>query len=129
MILVDTSVWVNYFNGISNRETDLLDNKLSDDFIILGDLILLELLQGFRNDNDYKQALSILDLLDKKDLLNSSTVIAYADMYRSLRKRGITIRKTTDTIIAGFCILNNIQLLQSDRGFLPFKKYFGLKLI
>jgi len=105
MTLVDTSVWIHYFNGKS-----------------------MELLQGFRIDKEYKQALTLLDTLEKQSLLNTYLAVEYTNMYRALRKRGITIRKTTDTVIAGYCVLNDLQLLQSDRDFLPFKKYFGLKL-
>jgi len=129
MILVDTSVWINYFNGLSNRETEILDEILSTEIVIIGDLILMELLQGFRIDKEYKQALSLLDTLEKQSLLNADSAIEYANMYRSLRKKGITIRKTTDTIIAGYCVLNDLSLLQSDRDFQPFKKHFGLKLV
>jgi len=129
MTLVDTSVWIDYFDGSSNRETEILHEKLSTENVLIGDLILLEILQGFRIDKEYKQALSLLENLEKRSLLDTDSAIVYADMYRSLRKKGITIRKTTDTIIAGYCVLNELTLLQSDRDFQPFKKHFGLKLI
>jgi len=129
MTLVDTSVWINYFNGSVNRETNILHEKLSTENVLIGDLILLEILQGFRIDKEYKQALSLLENLEKRSLLDTDSAIVYADMYRSLRKKGITIRKTTDTIIAGYCVLNELTLLQSDRDFQPFRKHFGLKLI
>jgi len=129
MTLVDTSVWTDYFNGSSSRETEILHEMLSTEHILIGDLILLELLQGFRTDKEFKQAQALLDTLEKRSLLDSHSAIAYADMYRTLRKKGITIRKTADTIIAGYCILNELLLLQSDRDFHPFKKHFGLKLV
>jgi len=126
VILVDTSVWINYFNGKDDMETDALDAALTNESVAIGDIILLEILQGFRNDNDYKKAKETLATLDQYELFGHTMVSKCADNYRTLRKKGITIRKTTDIIIATFCIENKLPLLFSDRDFAPFVKHLRL---
>jgi len=126
MILVDTSVWIDYFNGIETKETNILDAALEDGTVAIGDVILLEILQGFRSDKDYNKARKTLITLDQYELFGHSMVTKCATNYRSLRKKGITIRKTTDIIIATFCIENKIPLLFSDRDFWPLVKHLKL---
>jgi predicted nucleic acid-binding protein len=126
MILVDTSVWIDYFNGNENEYTDALDKALINGTVAIGDLIFLEILQGFRNDKDYKRAKATLGMLDQYEMFNCNLSIKCADNYRALRKKGITIRKTTDVIIATFCIENQLPLLFSDRDFMPFVEKLGL---
>ncbi len=128
MILVDSSVWVDYFNGIDTNYTDSLDQYLDDGEVVMGDLIFLEILQGFRSTRDYNRAKSTLAILDQYELLGNDMVIKCADNYRALRKKGITVRKTIDVIIATFCIENKFPLLFSDRDFSPFVHNMGLKL-
>lgn len=127
MILVDSSVWVDYFNGRANRETDFLDSLLGTEPVAVGDLILAEVLQGFRSDADYKTAKELLASLTTYELLGTSLAVKTADNYRALRKRGVTVRKTVDAIITTFCIERRIPLLYSDRDFDPFVKFLGLK--
>jgi hypothetical protein len=127
MILVDSSVWVDYFNGRATPETDFLDALLGTEPVAIGDLILAEVLQGFRSDADYEAAREMLASLTTYDLLGAELAIKTADNYRALRKRGITVRKTVDAIIATFCIERRTPLLYSDRDFDPFVKYLGLK--
>jgi len=127
MILVDTSVWIDYFNGKDNLQTDTLDRALVNGTVAIGDLIFLEILQGFRKDNEYKKAKTTLLTLDQYEMFNSEMALKCAENYRALRKKGITIRRTTDVIIATFCIENNLPLLFSDKDFLPFVE--KLKLI
>ena len=127
MIIADTSVWIDYFNGVESAETDSLDSALDDGTIAIGDIIFLEILQGFRNDKDYKMAKSKLSPLDQFEMFGHSAVFKCADNYRFLRKKGITIRKTTDIIIATFCIENKIPLLFTDRDFVPFTNHLKLK--
>ena len=126
MILVDTSVWIDYFNGNQNRETDMLDNALIAGTVAIGDLILLEILQGFKHKKDYTIAKETLITLDQYEMLGHSMVFECADNYRVLRKKGITIRKTADVIIASFCIKNKLPLLFLDRDFIPFVNDLGL---
>jgi predicted nucleic acid-binding protein len=127
MILIDSSVWIDYFNNKISFETDLLNFLLESERLIIGDLILLEVLQGFRNDKDFKDAKRILDSLHKLDIAGHEISILSANNYRILRKKGITVRKTIDVIIATFCIKNNYKLLYSDRDFDVMVKHLGLK--
>lgn len=126
MILVDSRVWIDYFNGQINSYTNKLDELLGVEPIAIGDLILLEVLQGFRSDTDYQTAKNLFDSLDRFNMLGTELAIKGADNYRQLRKKGITIRKTADIIIATFCIENQMPLLFSDKDFKPFVKYLGL---
>ena len=114
MILVDSSVWIDYFNGKRSWQTDLLDNYLSDVPIIMGDLILTEVLQGFKSDKDFKTAKSLLSLLPFRQMGGYNVAIQSAQNYRRLRKAGITVRKTIDVIIATFCIIDGLTLLHDQ---------------
>ena len=127
MVLVDSSVWIDYFNGAATRETDTLDGLLGREPVAVGDLILVEVLQGFRSDAHYRAAREVLGGLPVFDLLGRGRAIRVAAHYRALRKRGVTVRKTTDAVIASFCIAEGIPLLYSDRDFDPFVEHLGLK--
>ena len=126
MILVDSSVWVDYFNGTASSETDFLDAALGSEPVAIGDFILAEVLQGFRSNSDYEVAKAMLMSLTVFDLLGTEIALKAADNYRTLRRRGVTVRKTVDCIIATFCIERNLPLLYSDRDFDPFVKSLGL---
>ncbi len=126
MILVDSSVWVDYFNGTISPETDLLDAVLGSEPVAISDLILTEVLQGFRSDSDYHQAKSLLTGLTVFEMLGQDMAVRSADNYRSLRRRGVTVRKTVDCVIATFCIERGLPLLYSDRDFDPFVRSLGL---
>ena len=127
MILVDSSVWIDYFNGQSTEETDKLDGILGIAPVTIGDLILTAVLQGFRDDKDYKTAKELLSSLTIFNLLGVEMAIKSAENYRKLRKKGITIWKTTDVIIATFCIDRSLPLLYSDKDFKSFSSHLGLK--
>lgn len=127
MILVDSSVWINYFNGISTWQTDLLDHYLSNTPIIIGDLILTEVLQGFRSNTDFETAKNFLSALQFRQIGGYNVAIQSADNYRILRKAGVTVRKTIDLIIATFCIIEGMTLLHDDRDFDPMVTHFSLK--
>ncbi len=126
MILADTSVWIDYFNGNENPLTDELDKGLVEGIIAIGDLIFLEILQGFKDDKDYNLAKSTLGTLEQYEMFSHAQALKSAENYRALRKKGLTIRKTTDVIIATFCIENRLPLLFSDRDFIPFVDHLGL---
>jgi len=126
LILVDSSVWIDYFRGAITPETDLLDDLLGQEPIAIGDLILVEVLQGFRADQDYNKAKELLECLTIYELLGLEMAISSAENFRQLRKQGTTIRKTADAIIASFCIEHEIPLLFSDRDFDPFVAHLGL---
>ncbi|WP_404789225.1 PIN domain nuclease [Altericista sp. CCNU0014] len=129
MILVDSSIWIDYFNGRDTLHVNTLDTLLSVELLAIGDLILTEVLQGFREDADYRIAQKLLTGLTIFNLLGTELAIKSAENFRSLRKRGITIRKTVDVIIATFCIEQNHALLFSDRDFIPFVRHLGLKAV
>ncbi len=126
MILVDTSVWIDYFNGKESSLTDILDKALIDGLVSIGDLILLEILQGIKTEREYNKTRTALALLEQYEMFGHNMVEKCAENFRFLRKKGITIRKTNDVIIATFCIENNLPLLFSDRDFIPFVDHLGL---
>jgi hypothetical protein len=129
MILVDTSVWADYFNGRETPETATLDKILSTDEIVIGDIILAEVLQGFRSDPDYEAARQALMRLRQVAMLNPELAVQSARNYRQLRKAGITIRKTLDCLIATYCIENQVELLHCDRDFDPCAWHLGLRVV
>lgn len=129
MILVDSGVWIDYFNGIDNKQTNTLNDTLGSKPVAVGDLILTEVLQGFRDDKDYKYAKSLFDDLTIFDLVGKSIAMKSANNFRLLRKKGITIRKPVDVIIATFCIEEKLPLLFTDKDFKPFVKHLGLSQV
>ena len=129
MIIVDTSVWVDYFNGKLSKETDSLDTMLGNQEIILGDLILTEILQGFQEDRLFREAQNMLESFPIVPMLGMPLVIQSATNYRILRKRGVTVRKTIDVMIGTYCIENRIPLLYADRDFDPMVRHFGLQAV
>lgn len=131
MILVDTSVWIDYFNGIKNRQTNGLDTILSEQSVLIGDIILTEILQGFDSDTDFKKAKKALYHLDCVPLGDKSLAIKAASNFRFLRSKGVTIRKTVDMLIGSWCIEHEVELLHNDKDFdqiavhLPLEIYIG----
>ena len=127
MIFVDSSVWIDYFRGVATKETELLDELLGVEPIVIGDLVLAEVLQGFKSDRDFNQAKKLLTSLVMVEMLGQEIAIQAARNFRSLRDRGITVRKTIDTIIATYCIENDLALLHSDRDFDAFVEHLNLR--
>ena len=126
MIVVDSSVWIDFFNGVSTPEVDRLDALLGETPLAIGDLILVEVLQGFRNERDVATARQLFRSLALLPLLEGSNSWKAADNYRQLRRKGITVRKTIDGIIATACIEASLPLLFSDRDFQPYVEHLGL---
>ncbi len=126
MILVDTSVWIDYLNGHQSPHTDALDAGLVEGIVAIGDLIFLEILQGIRNDREYQLTRRNLLTLDQHELFGKVLAEKSAANFRALRKKGLTVRKTTDVIIATFCIERALPLLFVDRDFIPFVEHLGL---
>ena len=127
MMLVDSSVWIDYFSGNDSPATDFLDGVLGVRAVAIGDLILAEVLQGFRHDKDYRTARRLLEEMTLFELLGKKMALKSADNFRELRKKGLTIRKTADVIIASFCIEHGLPLLFADRDFKPFVEHLGLR--
>jgi len=120
MLIVDSSVWIDYFNGQDNSSTQFLDRILGVQEIAVGDLILTEVLQGFKSDKDFSQAKQVFNNFQLVEMLGVDRAIRAAKKYRDLRKAGTTVRKTNDVIIASYCIDEKIPLLFSDKDFNPF---------
>ena len=129
MILVDSSVWIDYFNGRRTAQTDWLDSALGKAPVVIGDLILTEILQGFQNDRDFKIARDLLLRLPFMPMGGKEMALESAMNYRRLRKNGVTVRKTIDIMIGTFCIHHRIALLHDDRDFDPMAKHLGLDVI
>ncbi len=127
MILVDTSVWIDYFRGVVTPQSDKLDNLLGVEQVITGDLILTEVLQGFVGDHEFNQARKLLASVPLVPLVGEDITIQAASNFRKLRALGITTRKTIDTLIATSCIEKELSLLYCDRDFEPFVQYLGLR--
>ena len=129
MIIVDSSVWVDYFNGKRSKETDSLDTMLGNQEILIGDLILTEILQGFQEDRLFREAQNMLKGFPVVPMLGLPLAIQSATNYRTLRKRGVTVRKTIDVTIGTYCIENHIPLLYADRDFDPMVRHLGLQSV
>lgn len=129
MIVVDSSVWVDYFRGINNKKTDALDERLGVLPLAIGDLILTEVLQGFIPEPEFNNARRLLESFEIVTLGGPDIAVAAARNYRKLRSKGVTIRKTIDTIIATRCIRDGHVLLHNDRDFDAFQKHLGLKCL
>lgn len=128
MIVVDTSVWIDYVNGAETIQTNILDIELKNRRVATGDLIIAEFLQGFREDKQFQEAKEIMDSLEYFDFVGREIAINAAQNFRKLRKKGITVRKTIDVLIATFCIEYGFELLHNDRDFDPMEEVLGLKM-
>jgi hypothetical protein len=129
LILVDSTVWIDYFRGTITPQTEKLDSLLGREPLAIGDLILTEVLQGFASDRDFNQARKMLTSLTVVELGGQQIAIQAAKNFRTLRNLGVTARKTIDTVIATRCIESGYDLLHNDRDFDPFVKHLGLRVV
>jgi hypothetical protein len=129
MILVDSSVWIGYFRGTTTPKTERLDQLLGCEPLAIGDLILAEVLQGFVHDRAFDEARRMLASFDLVELGGEEVATQAARNFRTLRKLGVTARKTIDTVIATRCILSGYDLLHDDRDFDAFEKHLGLRVV
>lgn len=129
MLIVDSTVWIAYFNGSENPETDYLYTMVDKMPILIGDLILAEVLQGFRVDSDFEKARRTLGRYIQVEMVSPALALQSARNYRLLRRKGITVRKTIDSLIATYCIENEHDLLHSDSDFDGYEKHLGLKVV
>jgi predicted nucleic acid-binding protein len=127
VILVDSSVWIDYFRGRASRATDCLDDLLERELVAIGDLMLAEVLQGFTVARDFQLARQLLGSLDVITVCGRDIAIQAARNFLALRKRGVTVRKTIDTLIATRCIEDGLGLLHDDRDFDAFSRHLGLR--
>ena len=128
MILVDSSVWIDYFRGDSTPQVEMLDALLGNEPLALGDLILAEVLQGFQSEREFNQAKHLLLSFELVEIAGKDVALQAARNHRTLRGHGITVRKTVDTLIATRCIHSGLILLHSDRDFDPFVTHLGLRV-
>ena len=129
MILVDSSVWIDFFRGNDTPQVDRLDAIFAQERIVVGDLILTEVLQGFRTERDFNLARKTLETFETVDLGGADIALQAAKNFRTLRGLGFTVRRTIDTIIATKCIEAGFSLLHADRDFDPFVTHLGLKVV
>ncbi len=129
MILVDSSVWIDYFRGIGTWQADQLDGLLGNQPLAVGDLILTEVLQGFASAKDFNRARKLLNSLVLVEIGGQGVAIEAARNHRVLRALGVTVRKTIDTLIATRCIESGYTLLHADRDFEPFMQHLGLRCV
>ena len=129
MILVDSSVWVDYLRGNETKQVARLDSLLGVEPLAVGDLILAEVLQGTITERDFKEVMRLMGSLDVVQLGGYAVAVQAARNFRALREKGITVCKTIDCIIATRCIMDGITLLHSDRDFDPFVAHLGLRSV
>jgi predicted nucleic acid-binding protein len=129
VVVVDTSVWIDYFNGVVSQQTDRLDELLGEQLVVVGDLILAELLQGFTTEADAMRALALLEPLEFVEMVGRDVAVESAANYRRLRRRGVTVRKSIDMLIGTYCLIHNHELLHNDRDFEVLARHFGLRIV
>ena len=128
MILVDSSVWIDYFRGDDTPQVELLDGMFGRTPLAVGDLIVAEVLQGVQDDREFNLVRKTLDAFTQIDLGGHDIAVKAAKNFRILRAKGITVRKTIDSIIATRCIEDSLTLLHNDRDFVPFHLHLGLRV-
>ena len=125
-MLVDSSVFIDFFNGRQTAQTDVLVAAIGQEVVLVADLVMVEVLQGFSDDREFERTRRVLESLDPIVVSDTATALLAAQYYRQLRRIGRTPRKTIDTLIATRCIVDGIPLLFSDRDFDPFVQHCGL---
>ena len=129
MILVDSSVWVDYFRGENTAQTSLLEGLLDSQELAIGDLNFTEVLQGCKIDKEFDEVRRLLGRLELVALSGEDVVVEAAMNYRKLRSLGVTVRGTIDVVLATRCIVSGHQLLHSDRDFDAFEEHLGLRCV
>ncbi len=129
MIVVDSSVWIDYLNGKENNKTKLLDSSLDNELICIGDIILLEVLQGIKSDSEFNAVKTAFNIFPYFDMVGKTIAYKAAENYRYLRRKGVTVRKSVDMIIGTYCLENGIALLHNDKDFDLMEKHLGLKTV
>jgi predicted nucleic acid-binding protein len=127
MIFVDSSVWIDYINGKESAQVNFLDGILGYDGIVIGDLVIAEVLQGCTDARTFAETKRLLGLAGFIVVSDYAVAVQAAQNYMTLRAKGITVRKTIDTLIATRCLVNDLTLLHNDRDFLPFEEHLGLR--
>jgi len=129
LILADTSAWIDYLRGVDAPHVEFLDCALRSERVAIGDLIIAEFLQGFREGSDLAAARRIVDSLEYFDMVGRDIAERAAANYRLLMTGGVTVRKTVDVIIATFCVQRGMALIHNDRDFDPMEARLGLRVV
>jgi predicted nucleic acid-binding protein len=129
VILVDSSVWIDFFRNAPTAQAEWLDKNLGVEGILIGDLILAEVLRGFKGERGFNEARSLLTQLEPVSLGGQALAIESARNFRKLRQLGVTVRGTIDGLIATHCLLQGLRLLHDDRDFDPFETHLGLRVV
>lgn len=129
MILVDTSVWIDFLRGTATPQADTLDGLLGVVPLAIGDLILIEVLQGCRSDREFSSVRRTLSPLHLVTLGGPDIIVPAARNFRRLRALGVTVRKTIDIVIATRCLRDGYELLHSDRDFDACEQHLGLRCV
>jgi predicted nucleic acid-binding protein len=129
VIVVDSTVWIDFFRGRPTRETDILRASIGRGAVLVGDLVLAEVLQGFPNEHQAESGRRTLELFAVEPMVGRDIAVAAARNYRLLRSRGITVRRTIDVLIGTFCIERDHLLLHRDRDFDPMVAHLGLQAV
>ena len=129
MILVDSSVWIDFLRNNPTAQAEWLDRNLGTEGLVVGDLILAEVLQGFKDDRGFNEAKRVLGQLEQVEVAGFDVAVEAARNYRKLRSLGVTVRGTVDVLIATRCLANGLRLLHSDRDFDAFEKHLGLRVV
>ena len=129
MVVADSSVWIDFFNATPNPARDTLRRLLCDGEtrVVVPDLVLFEVLRGFRDERDLRQAQALMMTLDVEQACGTDLALEAAQHYRDLRKSGITVVSGIDVLVAAFCIRNDYLLLHRDRDFQAFEERRGLR--
>jgi hypothetical protein len=129
MLVVDSTVWINYFNGIESPQTDYLHAVIEQAPVLVGDLMLAEVLQGFRQDDDFEKARQALDKFLQASMVGPALAVQSVRNYCGLRQKGVTVRKTIDNLIATYCLENDHELLHNDSDFDGYEQHLGLRVV
>jgi predicted nucleic acid-binding protein len=129
MILVDSSVWIDYFNGQDLPHTQMVDSILGKREIVVTELVFTEVLQGFRLRKEFDAALKVLQSFRFESISGRDVAVQAARNFVHLRSIGFNVRKTIDTLIATKCIMSGLELLHNDRDFTPFEEHLGLRTV
>ena len=129
MIVVDSSVWIDFFRGSATRETTVLRSLIGRGVVLVGDLILAEVLQGFPDERQAEAGRRTLELFPVEPMVGRDLAVAAARNYRSLRAAGVTVRRTIDLLIGTFCLERGHALLHHDRDFEPIAARLGLQVV
>ena len=129
MLVVDSSVWIDFFNDADHPSTRLLDHLLANGEVrlVVPDLVLFEVLRGFRHERDYRQARLLMQTLSIEPVGGAELMLSAAQHYRSLRGQGVAVRSSIDVLVAAFCIEHDYALLHRDRDFDAFEELRGLR--